>query len=262
MRKTTRAPRRRQYRRRRMPMYRRMGGHVIEKAGASYATNSAPLFPNASVYAFRNFSLAGASSRVIQVAQAYQFYRIKRITWELRPAYDTFQAASSGTPTSVPHLYWTIDKEAVFTGNTSLQTLKGAGCKPIRLDDKLIRKSFKPAVLQLVSEQPASEALTSGVVGTKKISPWLPTNANAYVQTTPPENWVASSVDHLGILFAVDQDAGINSSSAPVAYVSFKVEFEFKKPLDVLNTGSAPMTIVKLETLAPQYVPPSEPKVV
>lgn len=254
-----RAPRRRQYRRK-APMYRRMrGGHVLEKAGASYSTNSAPLFPNASVYSFMNFALTGASTRVQSIASAYQFYRIKKVTWEVRPAYDTFQAAATGSPTSVPQLYWQIDRDAVFTPSTTLQTLKAAGCKPIRLDDKIIRKSFRPAVLQGVASQPGAEATAPVLVlGSKRISPWLPTNANAYVDATQNEPWAASSIDHLGLLLAVDQDAGVNTS-IPVAYVSFTVEFEFKKPLDTKALGQdVTVTNVPLETLAPQYVPPSE----
>jgi len=254
-----RAPRRRRAVRRRMPMYRKIrGGHIREMASAQYSSLSAPMLPNASVYAFRNFSLSGAGERVQSIAQAYQFYRITRVTWEVRPAYDTFAASSSGSPTSVPQLYWCMDKEGSFTGNTTLQTLKSAGCKPLRLDDKIIRKSFKPAVLQAVALAPGSQADDpSLVLGSKRISPWLPTNANAYVTQSPPAPWDVSTVDHLGLLLAIDQDVGVNTSS-PAAYVSFTVEFEFKKPLDINPLGEGNLTEVKLETLKPGYVAPSE----
>lgn len=242
-----------------MPIYRKIrGGHIREIAAAQYSTMSAPLLPNASVYAFRNFALSGAGQRVQSIAEAYQFYRITRVTWEVRPAYDTFQAASSGSPTSVPQLYWCMDKEGTFTGNTTLQTLKSAGCRPIRLDDKIIRKSFKPSVLQAVADQPgANGAEPQLVLGSKRTSPWLPTNANAYTSSSPPEPWVVSSIDHLGLLLAIDQDVGVNASS-PAAFVSFTVEFEFKKPLDINPLGEGNLTEVLVETLAPGYVPPDE----
>lgn len=252
-----RAPRRRQYRRK-APMYRRMRGHIVEKAAAQYSTNSAPLFSNASVYSFMNFALSAASTRVQAIAKAYQFYRIKRVTWEVRPAYDTFTASSTTAGSSVPQLYWRVDRDAVFTPATTLQTLKASGCKPIRLDDKIIRKSFKPSVLQAVADAAGPEAnAPSLVLGSKRISPWLPTNANNYVQAAQNEPWAPSSIDHLGLLLAVDQDVGVNATN-PVAYVSFTVEFEFNKPLDSSSIGDVSITEVKLETLAPQYVPPVE----
>lgn len=255
--KSKRAPRRRrQYRRRRAPMYRRMRNHIVEKASAQYSTTSQPLFPNGSVYSFRNFSLSGASSRVQSVAQAYQFYRIKRVTWEVRPAYDTF-APTGTTPTSVPQLYWCMDKEATFTTKTSLQTLKAAGCKPIRLDDKMIRKSFKPAVLQAVADQAGTAAGPHLVLGSKRISPWLPTNFLAYAGNDE-DTWTPSSIDHHGLLICIDQDSGALTTT-PCAYMSFTVEFEFKKPLDISALGE-PDGFVEVDTLTlkPGYVPPAE----
>lgn len=257
--KTTRRPRRRMAPRRRVPLYRKMrGGHIVERASAQFSTQSVPLLPNANVYAFRNFALTNASQRVQNIAQGYQFFRIKRVTWQVRPAYDTFQAASSGSPTSVPQLYWRIDKDAVYNTTTSLQTLKASGCKPIRLDDKIIVKSFKPSVLQAVADKPGDETTGSLalVLGTSRISPWLPTDNNAYMSQA---DWSANSVDHNGLLIAIDQDVGVNTSS-PVAFISFTVEFEFKKPLDVSTVGQqGTLQEVDLATAVPGYVPP-EPK--
>lgn len=228
---------------------------IVERASASYSTLSVPLVPNSNVYSFSNFALSAASTRVLGVAKAYQFYRIKRVTWEVRPAYDTFVALPSTSTTSVPHLYWRIDTDGVFPPSTSLQTLKASGCRPIRLDDKVIRKMWRPAVLQGVASEAGSAANTpSLVLGSKRISPWLPTNANAYVAVTQNQPWSPSSIDHLGLLLSVDQDTGVNSNS-PVAYVSFTIDFEFSKPLDTLSTGNG-ITSIDTATIAPQYVPP------
>lgn len=231
---------------------------------AQYSTTSFPMTPSQAVsggiaYSFRNFSLAGASTRVLNVAQAYQEYRIKRITWEVRGFYDTFQAPTSATSPTVPHLYWRVDKSGVFNADTSLTTLKASGCKPIRLDDKLIRKSFKPAVLQgVASEVSNSSSSPLLVLGSHRVSPWLPTNANAY--TAGNTDWVASSIDHLGLILALDCD--VIPFGGPAGTVSFTVEFEFRKPFDdVTNGQDTQMVNVDLATIAPQYVPP-EGKVV
>lgn len=252
------APRRRRMGRRRV-MKTSVPRHISEKAGAQYSTLSSPLLPNSYVYAFRNFSLSGASDRVQSISKAYQFYRITKITWEVRPAYDTFQASAAGSPTSVPQLYWRMDRDGSFTQSTTLQTLKSAGCKPIRLDDKIIRKSFRPAVLQGVADQPGTASTApSLVLGSRRISPWLPTNFNAYTDTTAPGlAWVASSIDHLGLLLCVDQDSGVNAST-PCAYVSFTVEFEFKKPLEISPLGEGSLKPVLIETIKPGYVPPAD----
>lgn len=255
--KSTRRPRRRMVPRRRVPLRRYNRGGVIERAGAQFSTASVPLFPNANVYAFRNFALSNASQRVQNIAQGYQFFRIKRVSWQVRPAYDTFQAGSSGSPTSIPQLYWRVDKDAVYNTTTSLQTLKASGCKPIRLDDKIIVKSFKPSVLQAVAEKPGDETTgaLSLVLGTSRISPWLPTDNNAYMSQS---DWSANSVDHNGLLISIDQDVGVSASS-PVAYISFTIEYEFKKPLDVSTAGQqGTLTEVDLATAVPGYVPPSE----
>lgn len=259
-----RMPRRRRVvRRRRAPVrkYQR-GGHIKEYASAQYSTLSQNLSPSQSqpgglAYSFRNFSLAAASTRVLNIASAYQEYRIKKITWEVRGFFDSFVAPSSATAPTVPHLYWRVDKLGTYSTDTSLTTLKASGCKPIRLDDKLIRKSFKPAVLQGVFAEATPGAPTppaqSMVVGSYKISPWLPTNANAYSSTS--DAWAASSIDHLGLILALDCD--VIPFGGPAATVSFTVEYEFRKPLDDLTTG-ATVESVKIETLAPQYVPPTE----
>lgn len=246
-----RAPRRRMRRARRANPMRSLAIRH-ETAQASYSTLSAPLLPNANVYAFANFSLQAASIRVLSVGQAYQFYRIKKITWQVRPAFDTF--AATGT-TTVPHLYWRNDKDRSFNSSTTLQTLKASGCKPIRLDDKVITKSFIPSVLQSVAEQPTTlGSAPSLTLGSSKLSPWLPTNMNAYTSTSP---WVPSSIDHLGLLLCIDQDGGVGSN--PCAYVSFTVDFEFKKPLDTSATGlDDSIAPVPIETLAPHYVAPSK----
>lgn len=254
-----RAPRRRA-RRNAVRKYTR-GGHIKEYAAAQYSTLSLPMTPSlaasGAVYSFRNFSLAGASARVLNIAQSYQEYRIKRVTWEVRGYFDTFQAPSASTAPTVPHLYWRMDKLGTYNTDTTLTTLKASGCKPIRLDDKLIRKSFKPTVLQGVAESPSATGTPLLTLGSYRTSPWLPTNQNVYSSTATA--WAPSSIDHLGLILGIDCD--VVPFGGPAGAVSFTIEYEFRKPLDDIDpNGEKVMQLVDIADLAPKPVAPPASK--
>lgn len=263
MRKSTKLVRRRAPRKPRRRMARKsVRKGIVEYAQAKYSTMNQLLTPsvamNGGVYAFRSFGLNAASERIQNIAQSYQEYRIKRITWECRGFFDTFAAPSSATAPTVPHLYWRLDRLGSYNGDTTLNTLKASGCRPIRLDDKLIRKSFKPSVLYPVSVSPANAGSSVPVIMSQayRISPWLATNANAYI--TSNNTWAPSTVDHLGLLVAVDCDVVPFSS---VAAISFTVEFEFRKPLDDIDPNGQTVTqVIDLADLTPKKQP--EPEVV
>lgn len=260
-----RAPRRRVVRRRRAPVRKYLrGGHVKEYASAQYTTTALALKPaqamSNGIYQFYNFSLAAAADRIQLIAQNYQEYRIKRITWDAKGYFDTFQAAVTATTPTVPHLYWRVDKSGTYSASSTLNTLKSSGCKPIRLDDKLIRKSFKPSVMQAVASAPGAESATPDLVlGSHRVSPWLPTNQNAYVAGST--TWDPSSIDHLGLLIGIDSD--VVPFGGPCASIQFTVEFEFRKPLDdTTATGAVVSEVVDLADLQPKANPPEELKMV
>lgn len=258
VRKSTSKPRRRAPMRRRRMATRKYarGGHIKEYAAAQYTTAPVLLSPaqaiSNGVYSFRNFSLEGASTRVQNIAQGYQEFRIKKITWQCKGFFDTFVAPSSATAPTVPHLYWRVDKLATYNTDTTLNTLKASGCKPIRLDDKMITKSWKPTVLQGVVANQSNTVTPSLTLGSYRTSPWLPTNANAYV--TGALAWSPNVVDHLGLLLAIDCDV---VPFASVASVQFTVEFEFRKPLDDIDpNGESVMQVIDITDYQPKKNPP------
>lgn len=217
-----------------------------EVAQASFQTLSIGLLPN-QAYAARNFSLSN-STRAVQVAQAYQFYRIRKVTAYIRPFYDTY-SPGTGTNATVPHLYMVIDKDGSFPANTTLQTLKAAGARPIRLDDRIIKRSFVPRTLEATVVSPTTSAgPTQYGLGVGKSSPWLPTNKNAYDED-PASVWAANSVDHLGVLFAVDCDQITTPIASPICNVSFEIEYEFKKALWTSAQGDTAMSHIDLDTM-------------
>lgn len=157
-----------------------------------------------------------ATNRARAVAAAYQFYRIKRITYRFKPEVTMYPPGSA-----IPMLYWFIDKNAQAIPWTSAGQFRSAGCRGTPFNRE-ITVSFAPAVLQgALDNQPAG----LNVFAKPLVSPWLATNQTPYT----PGVWNASQIDHTGISFIVESNAAL-----PQAQVFYKVEqeleFEFKKP--------------------------------
>lgn len=201
------------------------------------------------LYGMYNFSLSNCD-RAVQVGQAYQFYRIKRIVMTFKPLQDTF-ADGSG---SVPHLYYRIDRSGqYFYNNVNFNSLRDSGAKPIRFDDKNIIVKFKPAVLsQGFNFDPAQAPWAPS-----KISPWLPTNGNLLSLTNP---WKANSTEHMGITFGVEKDYLATPSTQAKYDVDMTIYYEFKKPLYQSATGpTIPSIKLDVNDLAAPEGPPLVP---
>lgn len=196
--------------------------NVADYAGLSVTQWIGQVTTANQMYNLRNIALS-QFARAVQVAKAYQHYRIKKVMLEFKPAYDTFAplALPAGQNLQVPYLIYMIDKSGSIPTNVDSTALGQMGAKPIRFDDKTIKVAWRPSVLT----QTFGQANTQSQY---KISPWLSTNANAL----NPGVFVPSDIDHLGIFWKVDR-AGV----LPVGYdeytyeVRITVEFQFKKPL-------------------------------
>lgn len=181
------------------------------------ATQGVGFYAGAVSYRLTNMSLA-LCPRAVQVAQAYQEYRIKRITLAFKPLFDTFTAG--GVNVSVPYLYYMVDKRLAVPFNFTVDTLKSMGATPKRFDDKTIVAKYAPAVLQSAITDPGS--LTTALAAAT-ISPWLPTSsAPSQIGT-----YVPSDVDHTGIVWQLYQPGTV-----PVMYydIDIMVDYEFRKP--------------------------------
>lgn len=193
------------------------------------ATSAGGSGPGGQVYFADNFALTN-SVRAMAVAQAYQEYRISKIEMFVKPVADTFMAdaIAPGTGLSVPYFYYIIDKTGALTNSsTTTKTLRQAGAKPHRLDDKTLYIKWKPTILIGSSDAgPGGPAPVSELSATTRTSPWITTNASS---NTPGSPWTANSVDHLGIAFGAEQPRGPLPTA--VANVTFRVTYEFRKPL-------------------------------
>lgn len=183
-----------------------------------------------------NFSLTNCD-RAIQVAQGYAYYRIAKIEVIFKPTSDTYAA---GAAASVPYLYYFVDKTGTFYyNNVNFNSLRDAGSRPRRFDDKNIRVSFVPNVLTQGFN--FNTALAPWAPSIK--APWLPTNANILSATNV---WAPNSTEHLGLVFGVEQDYG-----SPQKYdVDIIYHFQFKKPTYQSATGTVANVRLDMNDLA------------
>lgn len=192
--------------------------------------------------------------RMVAIARNYQFFRITRIEMKFKPFADTFTPGSGGPVMgqSVPYLYTLVNKGNVLN-TASFNALRDAGAKPRRFDEKTLTVSWKPAVLYGVQDWTSGAPPTSQYVpGLKKVSPWLATNNQAGYRTA---SWIASSVDHCGLLYGVEQD--IAGATGQLSYGSeMTVYFEFKGPLNAPGVGDEHDPVTKEVIAKEEFVPP------
>lgn len=179
---------------------------------------STPLISANTMYSKRDFTL-DVAPRARAVANAYQHYRIKKITVKVKPLVDTF---TGGVGYTAPYLYYMIDKSGSIPGGVTLAAIKSMGAKPIRLDEGTVTIAWRPSVLTQTADLTAAGG---DQFSQYRISPWLSTNGNSI----NPGAWVCSSIDHLGIFLYAETPAGVSSLDFSVEYV---LDVEFKKPLN------------------------------
>lgn len=219
---------------------RHLSSNVPDKAACSVkldiSPGSQPNFSNNTMYSITGLQLS-QFDRAVDIAKAYQMYRIKSFKLTIRSSFDTYDATLG---TSKPDLYYQIDKAGVLSTTTATwYQLKQMGARPRALDEKDVVITFSPAVL---SEMEAG--VGAPTASSYKISPWLSTNA--------------SNVLHRGIFWFVSQIFGTALSYT----CEMEAQFEFKKPV---WTGTAvadpfpPDTVVVKGSV--DYPPPAPPSI-
>lgn len=187
---------------------------VPEKATLS-VTRSYTLLTSNQTYRFYDVQLS-QYARAANVAKGYQLYRIKNIKVICSPLADTF---APGAGTSVPYLYFQIDRTRTFENIRTPQEFKQLGCKPHRLDDKIVTFQYRPSVLNPTLDVAAPVA---SVFNQYKISPWI----RCRDDVGGPGLWNPDTTDHQGMVMILE-----NSGGADIAWkVETVVEFEFMKP--------------------------------
>lgn len=197
--------------------------------------------------AYNSYNLQLSSfQRAVIVAQAYQYYRIKRVTYKFSPLSDTF-AAGSGT--TVPYLYFMIDRLSQLQAVSTASQLRAMGAKPKRLDDKMLTWSYAPSILQAGFDGAPPIGQSSTQFVQHKVSPWL----SCRDAQGPLGVWTPDSTDHLGCVWLVE-----NSGGATVQYKCERIiEFEFKKPSFTVLAGPNDPPPVEVEDIIEPLQPPA-----
>lgn len=169
----------------------------------------------------------GLYKRASQIAQNYQFFRIKYVKYKFLCRYNTYQATTAeATAFPLPYLHYMVDKAGALPTGTSIAQLKAEGAIPIKFT-KDLTVAWKPGV-SLTTEAANSTAQYSTAY---KVSPWLMTNLQ------PGEaNWVVNDTDHKGLYWYMET-ATLPGDGTYEFDAEVEVFFEFKKPLLTVATG-------------------------
>ena len=172
------------------------------------------------------FSVGGITGdRVRAVCEQFALYRIAKIEFKHKPYYDTFtpgQLTTVNSPanilTTVPRLYWKMNRFADAPAAWAAQDLKDMGAKPIRFDDKTYTLTYKPNIL-LANESGGS------VSGSLKMTPWLNTDDAA-----DTANFAPSTTTHYGHFLYIEADAQSGQTDPGVGSLDVTIYYEFKNP--------------------------------
>lgn len=186
---------------------------VAERASLTETRSFSLLTTNQSYFMY-NVQLS-SHARAVNVAKSYQLYRIKNVKLLVSPLADTFQA---GAGTSVPYVYFQVDRTRDLENIRTAQEFKRLGCKPRRLDDKIVAFQYRPSVLNPTLDV----APGTGVFNQYKLTPWLRTRD----ETGMPGVWNPDTTDHQGVVLFVENAGGAELQCK----LEIMVEFEFMKP--------------------------------
>lgn len=172
----------------------------------------------------------GDYKRASQIAQNYQFFRIKYIKYKFIARYNTFQATTAeANAFPIPLFHYMIDKGGALPTATSLAQLKNEGAVPIRFTKDIV-VTWKPGVSFVTENNIAAAQYGTGF----RISPWLMTN-----RQVEQANWAPNDTDHKGIYWYMET-AALPGDGTYEYDAEVEVFFEFKKPLMPVPTGAAP----------------------
>lgn len=169
--------------------------------------------------AYRDYQCSLARfGRASILGKAYREFRITKVQYIFKANVDTYQGGGNSV---VPNLFTCIDKTGSMANVVAIEQFRRVGAKPRRFDDKNITVSFRPAVLQYAYDL----ANNTNAWAMPKVSPWL--SCDKFNDDTGAA-WQASSIDHLGLVWMVDQPGGIETVQYHVEMIA---HFQFRKPV-------------------------------
>ena len=181
------------------------------------------------------FQLVNGSTRVLNVAKAYQEFKIDYVEVRLKPYYDTYGTTAATAGITAPQLYHQIIKDPSVTDMTDISQfrLNGINPMPFSKDGNKVWR-YKPAASLLPEGMAATSA--SGVI---KVSPWLDTESFNSTSAAP----AFSTTQHFGSALWIDSQ---EATPAPVATVEVEIHYVFRKPRSDAPATNAESTKISL----------------
>jgi len=184
------------------------------------------------------------NTRAAEVAPNFGLYRIARVTYYMKPFYDTFTPGivnsnpGNNYLTTVPRLYWKMNRYGDAPAAFDAAFLRDQGAIPLRLDDKTVKIFYKPNIL--LADAGAAAAGLNGGSGQVKITPWLSTDAEVNDGA-----FALSTTQHYGHIMYVEGNKLNNASDVVVGRIEAKVVWEFKNPRGITEPAGAPLKVTK-----------------
>lgn len=169
---------------------------IITQTGTDFACNN--------MYGLVGVIKMTGFLRAMEVAKAYQFYRIKSVRVTYKFPFDTFAPGNVARP----NFYYIVDKARAISPLITLESLKEMGARPRPCDEKPMSITWAPSVLQDV------DAVGGAAPAQYNISPWLST--------------AHQDVNHEGLVWYAEQV--LFGGTAQIYHAELELQFEFKKP--------------------------------
>lgn len=160
--------------------------------------------------------------RAQAVARQYQLYRISKVEIKCKPLYDTYIPGAAPTvgPLTVPEFYYSIVRDGDYPTAPTTVYFERRGCKPKRLDDKIVNIDYKPNALLEVSG--GTFQINNGQV---KMTPWLSCDSQQGIA------WSPNLTPHHGVVFGAFCTTNPPAvDTVPIMTVSITIHYQFKKP--------------------------------
>lgn len=217
--------------------HRRSGGSRLQYANILNKAAPTKFNPQTPYILLANGLGPTLTTRVAQLGQQFQEYRITKVSVKFMPETNTYGTAG-GTGGYIPQIMTKV-VDAPVPGIWGAAWLSQMDPKIHELTQKDFGVHYKPVVNFQISN-----GAISGVAGVGiKRSPWISTNKNAYNGGA----WAPDVTPHYGL--AIYSDAAGNAQQGFLVQV--ETHFQFRKPLDsvasVSDPTAAPLVVYNCE---------------
>ena len=179
------------------------------------------------------------TTRALNLAANFQFYRITAVEWKIKSLFNTFQDSISTTVSSPskPELYWVMNRNGAFQA-TNLDQLVQQGSIARAMDKDNIHK-YKPNTVVSTGINGTDGTSLTANIPELKFNAWLPTTAVGSVSGQQ------FNVPYYGHQFYINQEIPTQAANTEVASLEVRIVVEFKGPQQSTAIGPVSQLVKK-----------------